>query len=161
MAKRVFKTKRALSGIRTEYRAWKDWDEGDILVGKLVGTSKNRKNKSKNDWIVEVLEVMFADRKAAKKLKPGTKLTLNTAGQFDKGMEELEIGGLFQVTYNGSVEMKGGEYEGQMAHTMEVVEVTEGDDDDGDDIDEDEDEDSDDDDDSDDYDEDEDEEDDL
>jgi len=44
-AKRTFKTKKKLSGVRTEYRAWKEWDEGDVLIGKLVGSSQNRKNK--------------------------------------------------------------------------------------------------------------------
>lgn len=126
--KRTFATKRKLSGVKTEYRAWKEWDEGDILIGKLVGTTQNRKAKNKKDWIIEVLETFFADKKEMKRLNNKT-VTLNTAGQFDKGMEQLENGKLFQVTYNGQKEMQGGDYEGQMAHTMEVEEVTEGGDD--------------------------------
>ena len=39
--KRTFKTKKVLSGVRSEYRAWKEWDEGDALVGKLLGSSPN------------------------------------------------------------------------------------------------------------------------
>jgi hypothetical protein len=123
LQKRTYKAKRTLSGVKTEYRAWKEWDEGDSLVAKLIGTSKNRKAKNKNDWIVEVIEPFFSDKKEMKRLKEGTRLTLNTAGQFDKGMEQLEIGAAFQVTYNGSKEMEGGDYAGQNAHTMEVVEV--------------------------------------
>ena len=108
------------------YRAWKEWDEGDVLICTLKGTSQNRKNKSKKDWIVEVVDAFFNDKKVQKKLI-GQTLTLNTAGQLDKGMEQIDIGDMVQITYNGSQEMKGGEYEGQMAHTMEVVMVDEDD----------------------------------
>ena len=127
MAKRIFRTTKTLSGVKSEYRAWKEWDEGDVLVCTLTGTSQNRKNKSKKDWIVKVEEVFFSDKKEEKRLK-GKILTLNTAGQLDKGMEQVEIGDMVQITYNGSKEMEGGEYAGQMAHTMEVVAVSEGDD---------------------------------
>lgn len=142
-AKRTFKTTKKLSGVKTEYRAWNEWDEGDILIGKLVGTSQNRKNKSKKDWIVQVEETFFADKKEMKRLN-GKTVTLNCAGQFDKGMEQLENGDLFQVTYNGKKEMQGGEYEGQEAHTMEVEGVKEESDEDEDFDDEDSDEDEDD-----------------
>ena len=125
--KRVFKTKKVLSGVRTEYRAWKEWDEGDTLVAKLLGSSPNKKNKSKKDWLVEVVEPFFADKAEMKRLKPGVRLTLNSAGQLDKGMEQLEDGAMFQVVYNGSQEMEGGAYAGQSAHTMEVTEVEEDD----------------------------------
>lgn len=125
--KRKFKTRKVLSGVRTEYRAWKEWDEGDVLVAKLLGSSPNRKNKHKKDWLVEVLEASFADKAEMKRLKAGTRLTLNSAGQLDKGMEQLEEGALFQVQYNGAQEMEGGDYAGQSAHTMEVMEVTEDD----------------------------------
>lgn len=125
--KRTFKTTKVLSGVRSEFRAWKEWDEGDVLVFKLLGSSPNRKNKSKKDWLVEVIEPFFADKAEQKRCKPGARLTLNSAGQLDKGMEQLEDGAIAQVTYNGSQEMEGGAYAGQMAHTMEVVEVEEDD----------------------------------
>lgn len=137
--KRKFKVRKVLSGVRTEYRAWKEWDEGDVLVFKYIGSSTNKKNKSKKDWIVEVVETFFSDKKEEKRLKPGTRLTLNSAGQFDKGMEQASEGDVLQVTYNGSQEMEGGNYAGQMAHTMEVVGVeeddgSEGSDEDADDV---------------------------
>lgn len=127
MAKRVFKTTKVLSGVKSEYRAWKEWDEGDTLVCKLVGSSPNRKNKAKKDWIVEPVEAFFSDKKEQKRIMAAKRLTLNTAGQLDKGIEQIEEGEMIQVTYNGSVEMQGGDYEGQMAHTMEVVQVEEDD----------------------------------
>lgn len=127
--KRKFKTTKKLSGVKTEYRAWKEWDEGDVIICKLVGTAQNRKNKSKKDWIVEVEDAFFADKKEQKRVI-GKTLTLNTAGQLDKGMEQVENGDMVQVTYNGSKEMEGGDYEGQMAHSMsvDVVEEDTGDD---------------------------------
>lgn len=124
MMKRTFKSKKKLSGVKSEYRAWNDWEEGDVLVGKLVGTSQNRKNPAKKDWIVEVLETSFSDTKEMKRLK-GKVLTLNCAGQLDKGLEQLDNGDVFQVTYNGKKEMKGGAYAGKEAHTMEVEQVEE------------------------------------
>lgn len=149
-SKRTFKTKKTLSGVRTEFRAWKEWDEGDVLICKLIGTSQNRKNKSKKDWIVEVVEAFFTDKKAQKKFKEGVKMTLNCAGQLDKGMEQVEVGEMVQITYNGQQEMKGGAYAGEMAHLHEVVTVEEDDgsedsedEEDDEDLDEDEDEDED------------------
>jgi len=130
--KRTFRTTKVLSGVKTEYHAWKEWEEGDTLIAKLVGTSPNRKAKGKVDWIVECQEPMFADKAQNKRLhgpkdekSKGVRLTLNCAGQFDKGMAQLSIGDLFQVVYNGSKEMEGGDYEGQMAHTMEVEGIEE------------------------------------
>ncbi len=124
MGKRTFVTRKKLSGVKTEYRAWKEWDEGDILIGKLVGSSQNRKNKSKKDWLIQVEEVVFSDKKEEKRLR-GKTVTLNTAGQLDKGMDQVEEGQMVQITYNGSKEMEGGEYAGQNAHTMEVELVEE------------------------------------
>jgi hypothetical protein len=128
--RRSFKTTRVLSGVRSEYHAWKEWSEGDYLIGKLLGSSPNRKNQSKKDWIIEVAQPNFKSAAQNKRLKAGTRLTLNSAGQFDKGIEQIEIGDMFQVTYNGCHEMEGGNFAGQMAHTMEVVEVEEDKDDD-------------------------------
>lgn len=126
MAKRVFKTKRVLSGARTIYRAWKEWDEGDIVIATFKGTSQNRKNKAKVDWIVFIEDAFFADKKEQKRVI-GNTLTLNCAGQLDNGMKQVEVGETVQVTYNGCKEMQGGDYEGQMAHLMEVITVEEDD----------------------------------
>ena len=138
MAKRIFRTKKVLSGARTEYRAWNEWDEGDILIAKLVGDSPNRKNKSKLDWIVEPIEAFFSDKKEQKRIMAAKLLTLNSAGQFDKSIVEIKEDvkdkeKIFQVTYNGSKEMEGGSYAGQSAHTMEVVSLEEEDKDSGED----------------------------
>jgi len=127
MAKRVFKTKKVLSGVRSEYRAWKLWEEGDVIVCRLVGSQPNRKNKSKKDWLVEPLEVFFSDKKEEKRIKAAKRVTLNSAGQLDKGMDQIEEGEIVQVTYKGQQEIEGGTHAGEMAHMMEVVCVEEDD----------------------------------
>lgn len=141
--KRAFKTKKVLAGFRTEYRAWKEWDEEDRMVFKFLGTTPNKMSPSKRDYLVEVLDVEFADKKEEKRLKPGTRVTLNSAGQLDKGMADVDEGAEIQVVYKGSNEMEGGKYAGGMAHSMEVEEVEEddgaedpeaGDDEDADDL---------------------------
>lgn len=125
--KRTFKTKKVLSGVRSEFHGWKEWDEEDTLVFKFIGTSPNKLSKDKNNYIVEVVEPFFADKAQNKRLKPGTRLTLNSAGQFDKGMEGVEEGTMVQVIYKGYHEMEGGKFAGGNAHTMEVTEVEEDD----------------------------------
>jgi hypothetical protein len=132
VTKRVFKTKKTLSGTKSEFRAWKEWSEGDYVIGQLIGTNQNKKNKSKKDWIIKVEDAEFEDSKLARELV-GKNLTLNTAGQLDKGMDQVEIGDLVKVMYNGSAEMQGGDYKGEMAHNMEVSLVEEESDDSEDD----------------------------
>lgn len=126
--KRVFKTKKLLSGGVNLFRAWKDWDEEDTFIGKFIGSSPNRKSKLKKDWIFEPIEVFFSDKKEQKRIAAGPRVLLNSAGQLDKGMAQVEEGAIVQIVYNGSAEMEGGEYAGQMAHSMEVTEVAEVDD---------------------------------
>lgn len=134
--KRTRKVKRVLSGARTEYRKWADWDEEDVIVCKFVGKTPNKKNRDRTDWIVEVSNAFFSDKSEQKRVL-GKRLTLNSAGQLDGGMEQLEIGQECQITYNGTSIMQGGEYKGQKAHLMEVCEL--GDDEDTSETDEDED----------------------
>lgn len=124
MAKRTFKSKKKLAGVRSEYRAWSEWSEGDIIVCKYVGSSQNRKNATKKDWIVEAIDCQFEDKKEAKRLM-GKVVTLNCAGQLDKGMAQAELGNLVQITYNGQQEMQGGPHAGKMAHLHQVEIVEE------------------------------------
>lgn len=141
--KRSFKTKKILSGGKTQYRAWKEWDEGDCFVGKYLGSRQNKMNPSKEDYMFEVIEPFFTDKKEQKRLAAGEKLTLNSIAMLEKAMEHVEEGAILQITYTGSNEMEGGKYAGKMAHGVEVVEVEEDDgssDEDSDDSDEDQDE---------------------
>lgn len=126
MAKRVFKTTKKVSGGDCTYRAWEKWKEGDILVGKYIGTGPTDKY-GKDTFQFEVEELFFNDKKAQKELKDKV-LTLNFTGGFAKSMKSVDEGDMVQLTYNGQNEIQKGEWKGEMAHAIEV-EVGEMDDD--------------------------------
>lgn len=125
MAKRVFKEKRKLSRGPSAFRKWGDWDEGDVLIGEFVSEGVDRYGKP--SWTFKVLDAQFKNKKDAKKLE-GQNITLNSNGQLDAALEEVEPGTTIQVTYNGMAEMKGGPFKGKDAHLVDVAEM-EGDED--------------------------------
>lgn len=124
MAKRVFKTTKKLSGAKTAYRPWKEWEVGDIMIGKFLSTRTD--NYDKPNYMFEVEDAQFTDFKLAKKLI-GENLTLNSNGQLDKAMENVEEGSMVQVTYNGTSTIEKGKYAGKEAHSVEVDLVVEDD----------------------------------
>lgn len=138
MPKRSFKKGKTLSGGQRVYRKWSDFDEGDAVIGKYVGSSID--NYKKPSWHIEVEDAQFADKKAAKALI-GKVWGANASGKLNKAMEEVEEGTFVQITYLGKSEMQSGPYEGSDAHDIEVVELEEegaesDDEDEDDDIDE-------------------------
>lgn len=126
MAKRVFKSKKKLSGgARCVYRAWKEWEVGDIIIGVYTGSRID--NYDKPNWMLEVLDAQFASKpKTAKKLI-GQTIGLNSTGQLNNAMEKVEEGQIIQVMYNGMAEMEKGKYAGKDAHQVEVDIVEEDD----------------------------------
>lgn len=142
MAKRVFKSKKKLSGGRCTYRAWKEWDVGDYIIGKFKGSKTD--NYDKPNWLVEVVDAAFVEHKLARKLI-GQTIGLNSSGQLNKAMEKVEEGDLIQVMYNGTSEIEKGKYAGKDAHLIEVdlvqEDVDEDDDEENEEVDEEEDED--------------------
>lgn len=124
MPKRVFKSKKKLSGGRCTYRAWGEWEVGDYIIGTYKGSREDQYNKP--NWLVAVEEAEFSDSKAAKKLI-GQTIGLNSAGQLNKAMEKVEEGDMIQVMYNGTSEIEKGKYAGKDAHLIEVDLVEEDD----------------------------------
>lgn len=122
MAKRVFRTKKKLSGVPKAYRKWNDWEVGDIVVGQLAGTHKDQYGNT--CYIVKVEDAQFSDKKAAKALI-GANLVLNRAGQLNKALESVEEGEWIQVTYNGTSEIPQGPYKGTDSHLIEVLQIEE------------------------------------
>lgn len=122
--KRVFKTKKKLSGGRSIFRKWNEWEEGDYIIGKYVGMKED--NYDKPNWMVQVEEAVFADEEEAAKLV-GKQIGLNSNGQLDKAMEKVEEGQFVQVTYNGKSEIEKGKYAGKEAHLVGVDLVEEDD----------------------------------
>lgn len=118
MAKRTFKSKRKLTGGKCTYRAWKEWEVGDYIIGTYRGSKID--NYDKPNWLIEIEDASFSDSKLAKKLI-GQTLGLNSAGQLNKAMEKVEESAMVQVMYNGTSEIENGKYAGKDAHLIEVV----------------------------------------
>lgn len=125
--KRVFKTTKKVSGGRKTFRPWKEWEEGEFVVGKFVGMHTDQYDKECPIITVEYAE--FTDMKAAKALH-GKDIVLNNAGQLNKGVEKLAEGDFIKVTYQGTSEIEKGKYAGKDAHLIdvEIVEEDNGDD---------------------------------
>lgn len=116
--KRTFVSKKKLTHVKSEYRKWSEWKEGDVVVGKFVAEREDKYKKP--NWIIEVIEAHFQGKpKLSAKMK-GQNLGLNSTGTLDKAMEQVEIGNTIQVTYSGMEEMTGGPYKGKDRHIVEV-----------------------------------------
>lgn len=113
--KRVFK---ALNGSKV-YRRWKEWEEGDYVIGKFVDQEID--NYRKPSYIIEVEEVDFLDEEAMEKWKPGARAGLNSNGLLDSIMaKKVEIGDVIKVEYGGIDIMTKGPHEGKEVHIVNV-----------------------------------------
>lgn len=135
MAKRVFKTTKKLSGTRCSYRKWDEWEIGDCVIGKYVGMKIDQYEKP--GWQILVEDAQFTKHKEGEALK-GKTLQLNSSGQLNKAMEDVEEGQWLQITYNGTAQIEKGKFKGKDAHLVEVdlLEEDTGDEDDSEIIDE-------------------------
>ena len=133
-AKRVFKSKKKLSGEPMNFRKWADWDEGDYVVGEYVGIHTDQYDKECMKMKVE--DAVFSNKKEAKNVI-GKVLVLNAAGQLNKAMEKMDEGQFVQVTYNGMSTIETGKYAGKESHVLDIQLMEEESDDDDSDEDED------------------------
>ncbi len=117
MAKRVFKK----LTIRKTYRAWEDWEVGDLVIGKIRGIHKDQKFE-KDCYMIDVEEAEFSDKKLAKEMA-GKTLVLNHSGMLNKSLDQLSEGDVVQIIYQGKGKMEKGKYKGKEAHTFEVDQV--------------------------------------
>jgi hypothetical protein len=101
---------------QSSYRAWKNWEEGDYLVGKYV--SQHEDNYGKPNYKVEVIEAGFTSADAP---KTGTMFTFNSSGTLNKAMEEVKEGDVIKVIYIGEKITPKGKYKGKPYHAMEVL----------------------------------------
>lgn len=154
--KRVFKSKKKLSGGQTSFRKWSEWKEGDFIVGKFISAGED--NYQNPSFTFEVLTADFKGKTKTAAALVGKNITLNSAGQLNKAMltkdGELKVkpGELLEITYNGTSTIPKGKFKGKEAHlmTVEVVEEEGAESEVDEEVDEDEDEETDEDDDSDD-----------
>lgn len=119
MPKRTFVSKKKLSGVQAEYKKWTEWEVGDTIIGKFVGSKID--GYKKPNWLIEVEEANFAKngKKESKRLV-GKILGLNSTGKLDRAMKEVELGDMVQVEYKGMASITKGQYKGKDAHDMDV-----------------------------------------
>lgn len=119
--KRVFKSKKKLSGEPMNFRRWSDWSEGDYVIGEYVGTYQDQYDKLCMKMKVE--DAIFSNKKAAKEII-GKVLVLNSVGQLNKSLEKMKEGQFVGVTYNGMTTIETGKYAGKESHSL-LVELME------------------------------------
>jgi hypothetical protein len=98
------------------YKAWKEWLEGDIVIGVFKDTYIDKYKK--NGYTIEIIETQFQE---GEDLPAGTMLGLNGMGSLDYKMEDVEIGSVVRIEYTGKTVLEKGPYEGKEAHTVSVA----------------------------------------
>lgn len=116
--RRVFNTKRTLTGSNV-YRPWKDYSEGDVVVGIFQGIHID--NFKKNNAKIKVTYAEFAD--GTGHTLEGKVLVINSCGSLEKSLEIMEEGAAYQFVYNGKVTLEKGPYAGKEAHSVAIDEV--------------------------------------
>lgn len=101
---------------QSSYKSWKNWEEGDYLVGKYV--SQQEDNYGKPNYKVEVIEAGFSSGDAP---KAGAMFTFNSSGALNKAMDEVKEGDVIKVIYKGEETINKGKYKGKAFHSMEVL----------------------------------------
>lgn len=125
MEKRIWKTKRTVSGIQKMYRKWSDYKEGDMLVGKYVDDHMDQYDK--NCPVIEVIEATTKDRTFQKDVI-GKNLVLNHSGMIGVAFDKVKKGEIVQLEYQGTSTIEKGKFAGKEAHVVKVEVVGDGDD---------------------------------
>ena len=119
------RVRRKIGGARS-YKAWKLWEAGEYIVGKYVGSSTD--NYDKPNWHIELEEVHMVDAKASngKTLEAGVVMGLNSAGTLNPKMDDLEIGAIVEIVYNGLDTLpENHKFKGKDCHQIDVAELGE------------------------------------
>ena len=101
---------------QSSYKAWKNWSEGDFLVGKYISQSED--SFGNPNYKVEVIEAQFEDGTTP---KPASVFTFNSSGTLKKAMEEVNAGDIIKVIYKGEDVVSKGKFKGKKFHSMEVL----------------------------------------
>jgi hypothetical protein len=116
--KRVFNVKKTLTGSNI-YRPWKDYSEGDVIVGTFQGVHID--NYKKNNAKVKVAYAELADGTGDTLV--GKTLVINSCGSLDKALDNMDEGSAYQFVYNGKITLDRGPYAGKEAHSVAIEEV--------------------------------------
>lgn len=101
---------------QSSYRAWKNWEAGDFLVGKYVSQAED--SFGNPNYKVEVIEAFFEEGETP---KAGSLFTFNSSGALKKSMEEINVGDIIKVIYKGEDVVTKGKFKGKKFHSMEVL----------------------------------------
>lgn len=101
------------------YKKWKEWEVGDYVLGRLTEVGEDQFKKA--NYIVEVMETSFDD------VPVGKNMCLNSNGSLDYRMQDVEIGTIIRVEYEGEDVMEKGPFKGKPFH-MVGLEVAVGED---------------------------------
>lgn len=101
---------------QSSYRAWKNWDVSDYLVGKFI--SEGEDNFGNPSYKVEVIEAGFSSGEAP---NTGTIFSFNSSGALNKAMEEIQVNDIIKVIYKGEDTVTKGKFKGKKFHSMEVL----------------------------------------
>ena len=117
-AKRIFNVKKTLTGSNV-YRTWKEYSEGDVVVGTFQGVHID--NYKKNNAKIKVAYAEFADGTGGDLV--GKTLVINSCGSLEKALENMDEGSAYQFIYNGTIQLQKGPYAGKDAHSVAIEEV--------------------------------------
>lgn len=117
----VVRRRKSIGGSKC-YRPWNSWSEGDQVVGKFVEIGEDTYGKP--NYVIEIEELNFEHEVAEGKMKAevGARIGLNSAGNLDYKMKEVEIGQIVEITYEGTEVLPDNhKFKGKACHQVEVV----------------------------------------
>lgn len=93
-------------------RKWKDWKEGEFVIGTKIECNEKDKFK-KPIYALMVKQSNFGH-------EVGTPIYLNAGGNFVALIDMVEEGEECKIVYNGMSKIKKGEWAGSMTYNIDV-----------------------------------------
>lgn len=126
MVKRRFVKRQSLAG-NMKYRGWKQWAEGDVAIGEVVGFFVD--SFEKKGVKLKIVEATFED--GSEDDYVGKVMAINSMGAIEDAIETVEVGMLVQIEYTGETEVQKGKFAGKECHTVNFDIVAEESEEDG------------------------------
>lgn len=102
----------------SKYRSWKEWANGDFIIGEVVRFQPNNKNPKFQDIVIKVKQVGF---KAQTNVVENDMFSINGNSGIQKAIEVgIDDGDIIKVTYGGMAVVKTGQWAGTKTHVTSV-----------------------------------------
>ena len=101
---------RQIGGSRV-YKAWKEWKEGDFVVGKF--TSQYTDNYGNPGYELEVIDSSFD-------IQEGKIMGINSCGSLNYKMSDVSIGDTIKIQFEGEDVIEKGKYKGKTFNNVSV-----------------------------------------